>query len=57
MNITDSIRNARRSFLMSKKTRDAIAKREAAKAKVTKKPAVTKAEERKADKAGGSEPA
>ena len=38
---------------MSKKTQDAIAKRE--KAKVTTKPAVTKAEEKKADH--GSKPA
>lgn len=40
---------------MSKKTLAAITKRESA--KVTKKPAVTKAEEKKADKAGGSQPA
>lgn len=40
---------------MSKKTLAAIAKREDA--KVTKKPAVTKAEERKADHVGGSKPA
>jgi hypothetical protein len=42
---------------MSAKTLKAIAKRETDKAKVTKKPAVTKAEEAKADKAGGSQPA
>ena len=46
---------------MSKKTVAAIIKRETDKAKaaakVTMKPAVTKAEEAKADKAGGSEPA
>lgn len=42
---------------MSQKTLDAITKREKAKAKVTRKPAVTKEEEAKADKAGGSKPA
>ncbi len=42
---------------MSDKTQKAIAKREASKAKVTTKPAVTKAEEAKADRVAGSKPA
>jgi hypothetical protein len=42
---------------MSEATEKAIAKREAEKAKARKAPAVTKAEEKKADNAGGSEPA
>jgi hypothetical protein len=42
---------------MSEKTQKAIAKREADKAKVTTKPAVTKADEKKADDAAGSKPA
>jgi hypothetical protein len=42
---------------MSEKTQKAIAKREERKAKVTTKPAVTKAEEAKADTTAGSKPA
>ena len=60
MNLFDSIRAARRRYLVSKDTVKAIAKREAAKtskAKVTTKPAVTKTEEATADRAGGSKPA
>lgn len=42
---------------MSDKTQKAIAKREANKAKVTVRPAVTKAAEAKADHTAGSKPA